>query len=89
MKRLRTLKLTDEIYYRMAIVRRGEELVSGGGFGPSHGQVDVLKIEFADEVLHAIETQAMDRLRRVADLPRPTPVPFVEVTMRPKRRRRA
>lgn len=90
MNGLRRLKLTQAIYSRMAIVEASLEHVSGGGYGPSWSAVDMLKAEFADEVMAAIREQGaarQARLDRLAALPRPEPVPFVEVRLQPKRRR--
>lgn len=87
---MRSLKITDDILYRLAIIRRGEETVDGGGTGAlTHSGLDVLKAELAEEVIAAINEQAQQRALRLASID-DTPkrqAAVVEVSIRPKRRR--
>jgi hypothetical protein len=87
MVKLSRLKLTDAIKARIAIVRFGETYVNGGGVGPlTYSDLDLLKVELANELLLELEQQEADRVAQLNDLPRPGPVPVVEVSLHPKRR---
>lgn len=86
--KLKTLKLTEAIEQRIRILRLGEENMSRGGDGIDPSHCEILKLEFADEVLREIALQTMQaRDRRLGGIERPPPVAIVEVELRRKRRR--
>lgn len=88
-----TLKLTEAIRARLAILRYAASYVGDDGLEYERlfpRRYDLLKLEFADEVLDAIRDQAAARrlrLKSLAALPRPAPAAVVEVRLTRKKKR--
>jgi hypothetical protein len=94
MVKLRKLELTEAIRARLAIVEKGAEYVNANGCGDpiSYGGLDMLKLELANEVLAEIARQEMARSSRLDQIDgqlERKPAVVVEVSLRPKRNRRA
>jgi hypothetical protein len=87
MMTLRRLELDDEIRERIAAVERALEAYDPGGDSASY--VELPKLELADAVLHAVAVQRQRLDQRLRRLPVRARVALGEVSLRPKRSRRA
>lgn len=80
------IPITEAIRNRLKILRLAKDCVSCDPLGISYGQWEVLKLEFADEVIAEIE-RSDNRRARLEALPPREPAAVIEVSLRPKRRR--
>jgi len=88
---MKTIRLTENLKARVAIVRRGAEIANGGGRFLTYSGLDLLKVELANELLEELSRQDAAqhaRLDRLNALPPRRPVAVVEVSLQPKSRRR-
>lgn len=87
---LKHLELTAEMHARIEAVKAALAGYLPGG--ESASVVELPKLDLAEFVLAEYArqlTRADQRAARLAALPKPQLTPIVEVSMRPKRRRRA
>lgn len=84
---IRKLELTDEMQRRIRAVEDALAVHVPGR--ESSDVVDIPKLQLADALLDAIAAQSATRLSKLPPRAKPAVVPVVEISMRPKRSRRA
>lgn len=86
--KIRRIKLTDAVRYRIALVRRAYELDCPHA-AYDYTAIDQAKRELADELIALVEAQeSVERAARLRRLPNRAVAAVVELSLRPKRGRR-
>lgn len=84
--KLRSLKLTDDLVAQILLTQHVAALAREGRI--DWMKSDLERVNLADAVIAAVIEQSGDRLKRLPDRASSL-APVVEVTLRPKRRKRA